>query len=186
MKKIILAALCCIALSSTALSQAQVTFDSLLASSQYFTVRIDSTFIRGTNTKRADSTFYADPRTRPGASLIQMQITVLSSLGYKDTIVVKKLMKGAYNMATDTYDSVWVTVPIMNMATALVDTIGLVNLGPYSANGGGQYCANSFLVYDAFFGGTPWRISRQSGKGHPTKPDASKTHKLLFTFERRK
>lgn len=165
--------------------------DSLDASSQWHTYTIDSTRVitGGVRGMRGDSTYYADPRkSKDTGPVYQLQIDVSSSIAYSDTIIVKRLMKGAYNVLTDTYDSVWVPVPLMNLFTATVDSIGIITQGPYQATGGGMYRYGSFLVYDAFSETNSWRIERQSGPAHPiaAKRDNSKTHKLTFEFYRRK
>lgn len=163
-----------------------IAVDSIPAATQWHTFRIDSVWIRATNTMRGDTSYYADRRFRPAEPLYQLQINVLSSAGRTDTIMVKRLMSATYNVATDTYDSVWVVVPLLDLITAKTDSIGVVKYGPYSSTVGGSFRYGTFLVYDINGENGPWRIERRSGKGHPVFPDAAASHTLKFEFFRKK
>lgn len=183
MKRIFLFLLFCLGLSVP--MQAQIARDSIAADARYYTVRIDSILNVNTNTMKPDSLWQADPRKFSTEPVVQLQIDVAVTLGRTDTIVVKKRMIVALDSNRAQNDTLWVPVPLMKLSDATVDTLGVIARGPYGSQFGKSYVTESFLVYDAFMDGQPWRIERRSGYGHPVFPDNSCTHILYFSFHRR-
>ncbi|HOJ04093.1 MAG TPA: hypothetical protein PK916_08820 [Bacteroidota bacterium] len=170
--------------SPSSRSGATIFRDSLRASEQWYTFRIDSTYLRGGGS-RGDTTWYADPRIRAPKGQVKLQINVLSSNGRADTIRVMRLVRATYNAAIDAYDSVWVPVPIMDLATATTALTGIISIGPFYAPSWAEFYYGSFLLYDITGENGSWRIERVSGKGHPNYPDDSATHTLIFEFFRK-
>lgn len=154
--------------------------DSINAAERYSTIKIDSILNVSTMQMRADSSYQGDNNPK-----VQLQIDVAVSEGRIDTIIVEKRSLVALDSNRVKYDTLWRPVGIMKLSDASVDTLGVISQGPFTSTFGKTYRTESFLVYDAFMDGSPWRIRRASGAGHPIFPDNSCTHTLYFEIHRR-